>query len=213
MLVVHKGGSAVERMALPHSHRRPDRTFELGFHNDECKHYWPTQFPDFRTIMRALGIEPHEHVFLDYGAGMGRSMILAARYPFRRVLGVEISPELAEIAKKNFHLCRLKLKCRDIEIIICDASQFDPPADVTVFYFNNPFFGKVLTTVLHKLHRHADAACRPFLLVCNVTRKSAFEQQIRAENWLAHRQTILLSGERHCLIFTTVASRIAGAKS
>ena len=61
---------------------------ELGIHNKEFRYYSATDYAEFGHIMHALAIDPREHVFLDYGAGMGRAMILAATYPFRRVLGV-----------------------------------------------------------------------------------------------------------------------------
>jgi SAM-dependent methyltransferase len=40
-------------------------------------------------------------VFLDVGAGKGRAMLLASQYPFLRVEGVELNPELAAITKAN----------------------------------------------------------------------------------------------------------------
>jgi predicted RNA methylase len=36
-----------------------------------------------------------DEVFLDYGAGLGRVLILAAMLPFKRVIAVELSPILA----------------------------------------------------------------------------------------------------------------------
>jgi SAM-dependent methyltransferase len=42
-----------------------------------------------------------EFTFVDLGAGMGRAMLLASEYPFRSVVGVELNPTLARIARKN----------------------------------------------------------------------------------------------------------------
>ena len=41
------------------------------------------------------------YTFIDLGAGMGRALLLAAAYPFRAVVGVELHPTLAHIARRN----------------------------------------------------------------------------------------------------------------
>jgi tRNA1(Val) A37 N6-methylase TrmN6 len=38
---------------------------------------------------------------VDYVSGMGKVLLLAARYPFRRVTGMEFSAELHKIAERN----------------------------------------------------------------------------------------------------------------
>jgi hypothetical protein len=43
-------------------------------------------------------------VFLDVGAGKGRAMLLASRFPFLRVEGVELNEHLAAIAQRNIEL-------------------------------------------------------------------------------------------------------------
>src|ERR1035437_8517938 len=52
------------------------------------------------------GLRLEEVSFIDVGAGMGRAMLLAAELPFSRVVGVELNPALARIAKKNLTLWR-----------------------------------------------------------------------------------------------------------
>jgi hypothetical protein len=186
---------------------------ELGISNEEFKHYGPTDYSDFHTIVRALAIDPKDHVFLDYGAGMGRAMVLAACYPFRRVLGVEIAADLAKSAKDNIRRARHRLRCQDIEITTCDATLYEIPHDVTVFYFANPFFGATLTTVLNKVHAFVSSSPRPVLLVCNLPPKSAFENQILEQDWLERKRDIWLPTARHCIIFAGVPSRVTAAAS
>ena len=48
-----------------------------------------------------LAAPPEDYSFIDLGAGMGRGMLLAAQMPFREVIGVELHPDLAEVAQKN----------------------------------------------------------------------------------------------------------------
>src|ERR1700680_3118745 len=67
----------------------------------DCHDYFPTSFVTFRRAMATVQIRTGQDVFVDYGSGMGRVLLMAARYPFRRVIGVEISAVLNEIARKN----------------------------------------------------------------------------------------------------------------
>lgn len=177
---------------------------ELGIDNKECKHYGATDYASIRKIMHTLALSPSEHVFLDFGAGMGRAMILAAMYPFRRVMGVEISPELVEIAKRNFARCEHKLRCREIEIITSDATKYDIPNDVTVVYFNNPFFGHILESVLNNLRMSLEAAPRNLWVVCNLPQQSAFESQIARHEWLSLQTQFTFPDKRRCFIYHSV---------
>ncbi len=45
-----------------------------------------------------------EVTFLDIGAGKGRAMIVAAENPFREVVGIELNPALAAIARSNISI-------------------------------------------------------------------------------------------------------------
>src|ERR1700719_3166712 len=54
------------------------------------------------TLPSAARIEAY--TFVDIGAGKGRALLLAAELPFRKVIGVELSEELARIAQKNITL-------------------------------------------------------------------------------------------------------------
>jgi len=141
---------------------------ELGISNEECKYYSPTEYAGFSQIIHALDINVRDHVFLDFGAGLGRAMILAASYSFRRVVGVEISPELSAKAHENFTRCKRKLRCQNLELVTSDATLFQIPPDVSLVYFNNPFFGKILSSVLANLHNSIKAAPREMIVVCNL---------------------------------------------
>jgi SAM-dependent methyltransferase len=87
--------------------------------------------------------------FVDLGAGMGRAMLLAAEYPFRSVIGVEMHPTLARIARRNMALWRSQSRARAPMRMYCrDAAGFPlPPGPCLVFLFN-PFGAPVLRRVL-----------------------------------------------------------------
>ncbi len=182
---------------------------ELGIDNEKAGEYQPTDYTDFAKIIRALAVKPDEHVFVDYGAGMGRVMILAATEPFKRVLGIEHSAELTGIARVNIENARPKFKCRDVEIVEGDAAVYQLPGDTSVIYFNNSFFGALLERVLENIRALGARVPRPLLLVCNLPASSPFETQIRRQDWLSLRCELLLNDRRKCLIFETRPTRRA----
>jgi hypothetical protein len=124
---------------------------DLGFNNTAYEFYVPISYRSFHKLMKIMKIREEKEVFLDYGSGMGRAIISAAKYPFRKIIGVELSPELNRIADDNIRKARKKLKCRDIQVITADAAEYLPPADVTFFFFYNPFSEEIMSRVLEKI--------------------------------------------------------------
>src|SRR5271170_3581526 len=43
----------------------------------------------------------HDYTFIDFGAGKGRAMLVASELPFRKVIGIELNPDLADIPERN----------------------------------------------------------------------------------------------------------------
>jgi 16S rRNA G966 N2-methylase RsmD len=173
---------------------------ELGFTNSDCSEYGATPYGNFTTMMQKLKVVPEEHVFLDYGAGMGRAVVLAALLPFKRVIGVELSEELTGVANENIQSSRSKLVCKDVSMICEDATTYQPTSDITLFYFNNPFAGDILEKVLQNI-REMPPAPKPRILLCNLPRNSRFEAQVRAKEWLRLSQDYRMSESRWCLVF------------
>lgn len=87
--------------------------------------------------------------FVDIGAGMGRAVLLAAQMPFRQVVGVELNPTLARIAKRNLAVWRASgLAQAPMKMICGDAVEFRlPPGPCLTFMFN-PFGAPVMGRLL-----------------------------------------------------------------
>ena len=88
---------------------------------------------------------------VDFGAGTGRVLVFAGLFPFRRIVGVELVPELADKARENIQQALHHLTCRKIDVVTTDARLFPIPLDATVFYLHNPFLGEVLSRVVQKI--------------------------------------------------------------
>src|ERR1035438_2297402 len=63
--------------------------------------YGPTLKKTFDEVVGQVPIAHSDFVFIDVGSGKGAVLLYASEYPFQRVVGVEFSRELHEIAQKN----------------------------------------------------------------------------------------------------------------
>jgi len=90
-----------------------------------------------------------EFTFVDVGAGMGRAMLLAADYPFRAVVGVELNPTLARIARRNLALWRAAGRARTpMRLRMGDAVDFPLPPGPCLMFLFNPFGPAVMRRLL-----------------------------------------------------------------
>ena len=132
---------------------------QLGMPADiaaQAERYMPTDERLLEVAVAFAGIEPTRFSFVDLGCGKGRALILAARLRFRRLIGVEIGPALAGIARAN--LARLGVAA---EVHTGDAARFVfPPGPVVLFLFN-PFKAATIGAVIEALR----AARSPELVV------------------------------------------------
>ncbi|HZO94104.1 MAG TPA: class I SAM-dependent methyltransferase [Candidatus Baltobacteraceae bacterium] len=119
---------------------------------EHATHYEPTPVADAEALLDASPIAPHGATFVDLGAGMGRVALLAARRPFRAVIGVEVSPALVEIARDNLTALRdPDRRVRDVKFVVHDAATYAFPRGDLVIYLYNPFRAPVLRAVLANL--------------------------------------------------------------
>jgi SAM-dependent methyltransferase len=175
---------------------------ELGMEHKERREHVPTSLKDFRRMEKFLRPRVQDEVFLDYGAGLGRMLVLAAMLPFKRVIGVELSPVLAMRAQENIAKCKNKLRCKDIEVFVSDAASFQLARDVTTFYFYNPFAGEILDKVLNNIRMSHEEAPRVMRIVCNLPRESEFFKVIKESSAFTVEAGIDLGAEGRCCVFS-----------
>ncbi len=132
---------------------------ELGY-IPECNQYEPIHYGCLDIMFEHLKPNFEREVFIDIGSGKGRAVIVAGTYPFRKVIGVELSAELCNVARKNIQKTKKNLKCSEIEILQTDATQFDIPADATLIFIYNPFTGEVLSKTVERIREFLQRADR-----------------------------------------------------
>ena len=115
-------------------------------------------------VLRKVGASDRD-VFVEFGCGTGRVVHQAARWPLKRVMGVEIIPEVADLAQSLVVAHRRKYRCRSVEIVTCDAARFRVPDDLTIAYHAYGFREKTLDAVLRNLIESIDSRPRRVRLI------------------------------------------------
>ena len=113
------------------------------------------------ALLDVSGISPADG-FVDLGCGKGRALVLAARRPFDRVVGVEAAPDLAAVAEANAAVLRPRMRARRLEVITADAREFRFGSDITIAFLFNPFGRTVMAAVLENLAESLAEHPRPF---------------------------------------------------
>jgi hypothetical protein len=105
-----------------------------------------------KWTLAAINYDLSRLTFVDYGAGKGRVLLLASEHPFAAIGGIEFAEELHDDATMNIaQFPRSRMKCRNVECVLEDASALGPPEGESVHYFFNPFSREVFAEVLHNL--------------------------------------------------------------
>jgi SAM-dependent methyltransferase len=129
-----------------HTHTRDDRV-----------PYVPSPWHLLRRVLRNVELSDRD-TFVDIGCGKGRIVHQAARMRFQRVIGVEVSPKLAEVARAALAARSRRHRCKNVEIVVADAREFEVPDDMTIAYLFRPFGAEtlevLLSNVIESIDRH-----------------------------------------------------------
>jgi SAM-dependent methyltransferase len=125
--------------------------------------YIGTPSSTLRQALAALPIKHEEFSLVDFGCGKGRVLLVAAEFPFRRIVGVELALDMAQIARANVAL-NPALKDR-ITIVNEDALSFELPDGPIVLFLFHPFTATFLRRFLTKLERQFRRNPRPAFLI------------------------------------------------
>lgn len=120
-----------------------------------------------QTALRDLPIRSaSDYTFIDMGSGKGRVLLIAAEYPFRKVLGVEYSIELHQAAVENIRRYRHpRQRCRDIQSLLTNAADYQFPDGNLVLYLFNSFGPEIMREMLANLQRSLEQKPRHVVLL------------------------------------------------
>ena len=127
-----------------------------GLHPDQhcdSELYQPARPRHIRQALRQLAAANlSEFTFVDLGSGKGRTLFVAAEFPFAQVIGVEFSMLLHDQAVRNVCTFRSgRAPCKTILPLHGNAKQYIFPGGKLVLYLFNPFGRDTMQQVLNRL--------------------------------------------------------------
>jgi len=182
-----------------------------------AQYYRATPSRMFDRIMDALSIRHEDFVFIDFGSGKARTLFLADKFPFKRLIGVELSPRLHAIAQKNVEIYQSKTQKSDkFEVVCADAASYDLPIENSVFYFFDPFNLPVMSAVLQNIRQSLEKHPRKiFIVYVNPNQSGAMRQSDFLECVYAFNPDTLKDTPEHLLSipWNIYANRLYDEKS
>ena len=135
---------------------RPVEPWEIREADDSTlvnnSRYSPTPVSTIRQAIDAAPVRHEDVSFVDFGSGKGRVLLVAAEYPFKKVIGVEFSSALCETAVNNIARYReSSVNQLPIEVRCQDVRDFEIPDDAGFFYFYEPFSMSVADQVISNI--------------------------------------------------------------
>lgn len=118
---------------------------KLRLRPDSSEQYEASKPFELEKVFRGLDL-PKDCVAIDFGAGKGKIVWFLSKLPgIKKVIGVELSPDLVQIAQENLE----KVKAKDYELINLDVCNLTDEiiGGATLFYFYNPFPRKIFEKV------------------------------------------------------------------
>jgi SAM-dependent methyltransferase len=160
----------------------PDKRFDRRFHVDTAgilkpielqsdstfknsNWYAPSATHRFLRMLHHIKVDFRDYVFIDFGCGKGKALLLASRLPFRQIVGVELWSELFTVAEKNLKSYTGKRLCNTFRLHRMDATEFPIPSEPGIYYFFDPFREEVMRKVLDNMRRSLAAAPREAYVV------------------------------------------------
>jgi SAM-dependent methyltransferase len=115
--------------------------------------------------------------FLDLGSGKGRALFVAAEFPFREIVGVELSPDLAQIARSNAAIVARRYPERTaVQVVEGDASAFPLPQGNLVIFMYHPFRTELVVQVVRAIEDAiAAGGRRVYVVYCNPVEGPCFD--------------------------------------
>jgi SAM-dependent methyltransferase len=113
--------------------------------------YHPSRAKPLERLLGRLAI-PKNYGFVDFGCGKGRVLLLALKYGFTTVRGIEFAQSLCEIARNNVKIFRKRTGLKGKAEVVCeDVVFYRIRPDEHIFYLFNPFDEEVLRKVIKNI--------------------------------------------------------------
>jgi SAM-dependent methyltransferase len=119
-------------------------------------------------IRQALATIPDPQLchFADIGCGKGRPLLIATEFRFAAITGVELSPTLARVARRNADVFSRAHPDRiPIAVVTGDALEYELPSGKLVIFLYNPFHRSLTARLLSRIESSLQAISRDLYIV------------------------------------------------
>ncbi|HWV82621.1 MAG TPA: hypothetical protein VNZ50_14420 [Hyphomicrobiaceae bacterium] len=128
--------------------------------------YVPSKASVIRRVLATMPLEPNEFVFVDMGSGKGRALLVASEFPYAKIVGIELSDHLHQIAQANVkRFAPPSQKCADFELRCMNAADYVFSDAPLVLFLFDPFGREVLERVVANLEASLRATPRAAYVV------------------------------------------------
>ena len=104
--------------------------------------------------------------FVDMGSGKGRALLVASELPFAKIVGIELSQELHQIAEENVRRYRpASQPCTAFFLHCMNAVEYTFGPEPLVLFLFNPFGRDFVRTILASLDASLSAMPREAFVV------------------------------------------------
>ena len=144
--------------------------------------YSPTRVRALRNCLQALNL-PRGGSLVDLGAGKGRVLLVASEFGFKKIIGVEFSNYLSDIARDNINRYKAQSNnLADIKMIHADVVDFvwnDDESVIFMFHsFGEPVLNKVISNIVCSWVRNPRSL---WLIYHNPVHKDSIEKNNKFE--------------------------------
>ncbi|MFM2422514.1 MAG: hypothetical protein RL291_1044, partial [Pseudomonadota bacterium] len=140
-------------------------TFERG-QKTSVHFYVPTTASVIYKIIRELPIAPDKFEFIDMGSGKGRALLIASEFPFKKIVGVELSDQLHRVAEANVaRYTPDSQRCRNFDLKCMDALTYPISDEPFVLFLFDPFSREILEKVVANVEASLKAKPREAYIV------------------------------------------------
>lgn len=128
--------------------------------------YVPTTASVIYGVLAGLPVRRNEFAFVDMGSGKGRALLVVSEFPFAKIVGIELSPQLHQIAEENIKRFRPpSQQCTTFDLHCTNVVDYVYGNEPVVLFLFDPFGRETLERVIANLEASLKATPREAYVV------------------------------------------------
>ena len=139
-----------------------------------------------RAVLAKLPVH-EQYTFVDIGCGKGRPLAVASEFLFQRIVGIEIAPALAAVARSNAQILASRHpNRRPVEIELADATTPTPFGARVVYFMYHAFSETLLARLVESIELQLQQGLQhAFFVYYNPVHAEVLDRSPRFERWSA----------------------------